>query len=131
MTATLLQNFQRSVTTSRIYVSDTPSATATAAPGPSESFFVGRFLIPNPNDDSFRFVHPIPVSVITSDNECHVATFQEANVSASGETQFDAVDSLVSLITDVFSFLNDNSAHLGPEPARQLEVLRKYVAPRK
>src|SRR5262245_42022011 len=57
----------------------------------------------------------------------YVASFPQANVSASGETPSESIQNLVTLMVDVFSFLIENKDELGPEPHRQLEVLKHYV----
>lgn len=76
----------------------------------------------------FQMRQQIPVT-IEGDGENFTATFVEANVSASGETEGDAIanfkDSLVSRY-DVLASMPGNQ--LGPLPARQWEVLHSVVS---
>ena len=56
------------------------------------------------------------------------ATFFDANISTSGETQEEAVENLKSLIVDIFEDLEaEPPEKLGPEPVRQLGVLRAFL----
>lgn len=56
------------------------------------------------------------------------ATFFDANISTSGDTQQEAVANLKDLILDVFLDLEEEPKdRLGPEPARQLAVLRALI----
>src|SRR5262249_57846168 len=102
-------------------------ASATATGVPSISTFVGKFLLHSAADDQFIFEHPIPVIVEAGDN-CYVATFAEANIGCSGDRAGEALFGLASLLIDVFSFLTANESQLGPDPQRQLRVLRQYIA---
>lgn len=59
------------------------------------------------------------------------AGFFDANIHASGDTEEEALCNLKSLILDVFESLQtESAANLGPEPARQLAVLREFIAAR-
>jgi hypothetical protein len=80
-------------------------------------------LAPEP----FEIAGQIPVT-IEGDGEDFTATFMEANVSASGETEADALanfkDSLVSSFETLESF---DSEELGPLPLRQWTILRSII----
>ena len=57
-----------------------------------------------------------------------IASFFDANIHASGDTEEEAFRNLKSLILDTFDSLSAEPAHrLGPEPTRQLAVLRQFV----
>lgn len=75
----------------------------------------------------FQLTRPVPVT-IEGDGETFTATFVEANLSASGETESDAVanfkDSLLSTYQVLEAMPPDK---LGPLPARQWEVLQNAV----
>jgi len=75
----------------------------------------------------FHLTQPIPVTIEGCD-ENFIATFAEANISASGETEGDAIanfkDSLVSSYQLLEAMRSDN---LGPLPARQWKVLQNVV----
>jgi hypothetical protein len=75
----------------------------------------------------FQLTQPIPVTIEGCD-ENFIATFTEANISASGETEGDAIanfkDSLVSSYQVLEAMPSDK---LGPLPARQWKVLQNVV----
>ena len=57
-----------------------------------------------------------------------IATFFDANISTSGDTEEEAVSNLRSLILDTFEHLESvPREELGPEPRRQLEVLKVFL----
>jgi hypothetical protein len=66
------------------------------------------------------------VVVRPSDGE-YEATFFDANIGIIGDTEEEAVRNLKLLIVDTFEMLESNEASLGPEPARQLAVLREFL----
>jgi predicted RNase H-like HicB family nuclease len=75
----------------------------------------------------YEVLRPIPV-LIRPDGEEFVASFVEANVNASGETQQEAFENVKSLILDAFDSLRSHPPEkLGPEPARRLAVLRDFI----
>ncbi len=56
------------------------------------------------------------------------ASFFDANVYASGDTEEEAFRNLKSLILDVFDNLSvEPFDRLGPEPRRHLAVLREFI----
>jgi dCTP deaminase len=56
------------------------------------------------------------------------ATYFDANVATSGDTQEEAVSNLKSLLIELFEDLEtERPEDLGPEPARQLAVLREVI----
>ncbi len=79
---------------------------------------------------SYALLRPIPVAVEQVGPDDFLAHFEEANIAMSGETAEDARESLLANILDVFDLFTNEEASLGPEPARQLGVLRKYLARR-
>ena len=77
--------------------------------------------------EPYEVLRPIPV-LIRPDGDELVASFVEANINASGETQQEAFESLKSLLLDIFDSLRALPAErLGPEPARRLAVLRDFI----
>jgi len=70
---------------------------------------------------------PIPIRLTREGTLDFTATFDEAGISIGGETSDDAVEGLVNEILDVFDYFTEHQAELGPEPQRQLTVLRKYI----
>jgi len=62
----------------------------------------------------------------------YIASFFDANLSASGETQAQAVLNLKDIIAGAFEILADmKDAELGPGPLRQKRTLEEFICPRK
>jgi predicted RNase H-like HicB family nuclease len=76
--------------------------------------------------DPFEVRRPIQV-VVRPAGEGYVATFFDANISMSGDTEEEALSNLRELIVDVFEELEADEGSLGPEPSRQLAVLRGFI----
>src|ERR671937_608394 len=58
----------------------------------------------------------------------YTATFFDANINTSGDTQEEAIRNLKSLICELYEDLEGESVEtLGPQPLRQLEVLRTIL----
>jgi predicted RNase H-like HicB family nuclease len=80
--------------------------------------------------EPYEASRPIP-AVIQPCEQGFVAGFFDANIHAAGDTEEEAVRNLKSLILDVFDSLSaEPAATLGPEPKRQLAVLREFIARR-
>lgn len=69
--------------------------------------------------------------VVRAQDDGYIATFFDANLSASGDTREEAVTNLKDIIVGVYRVLASHQQHeLGPGPAKQLRVLRDFIAPR-
>ena len=80
-------------------------------------------LAPEP----YTLVRDIPCLIQPTDGG-FVATFFDANISASGDTQQEALENLKALLVDIFDDLvSEPNDKLGPEPKRQLEVLKTLI----
>ena len=67
-------------------------------------------------------------ATIEGDGEDFTATFNEANVSASGETEADAIANLKESLVSTYEFLESIPENeMGLLPARQWEVLRNVL----
>ena len=77
-------------------------------------------------EKGYKALQPIPVKIRKSDDS-YIASFEEANIHASGQTWSDAALSLKSLILDIYDSLITETAPLGPGPRRQLATLLRYV----
>ena len=64
--------------------------------------------------------------VVQPDDDSFVATFFDANINASGNTQVDAVANLKDLMIAIFETL-ENEKKLGKGPAAQLAILRGLI----
>ena len=79
-----------------------------------------------PGDNHFQLVLPIPVRLEQHD-DCWVAWFDEAEIGMSGETKEESVELLSYDIRDAFILFSEQQNRLGPGPASQFNVLRKYI----
>jgi hypothetical protein len=71
----------------------------------------------------------IPI-VIERVDDGFVATFFDANLSMSGDTQEEAFRNVRELIVDIFNDLDSEPAdRLGPGPRMQIQVLRSFIVP--
>jgi hypothetical protein len=76
---------------------------------------------------AFQMIQQIPVT-IEGDGEDFTATFVEANVSASGETEADAIANFKDSLLSSYEILEGlPSSQLGPLPARQWGILQNVV----
>ncbi len=71
-------------------------------------------------------VQPI-LAVVQEDEGAFLASFVDANVNASGDSQLVAVEMLKDMISSAFQLFLSKEAVLGEEPKRQLAVLRRFV----
>jgi hypothetical protein len=79
--------------------------------------------------EPYRLLKPIPI-VVQHDSEGFRASFMDAGINSSGDTQQEAYSNVKELILDVFDSLRALPASkLGPKPARQLDVLREFLNP--
>jgi hypothetical protein len=71
-------------------------------------------------------VAPI-LAVVQEEDGAFVASFVDANMNASGETQLDAMEMLKDVIASSFQLFLSKEQVLGEESKRQLAVLRHFV----
>lgn len=70
-------------------------------------------------------------AVVRCDEGAFVAAFVEANIGATGETVFEAVDNLKGLIVSTYEILREHDGtRLGRSMARQKAVLDSLIRPR-
>jgi predicted RNase H-like HicB family nuclease len=69
-------------------------------------------------------------AVVQEEDGVFVASFVDANMNASGETQLEAVKMLKDVIASSFQLFVNKETVLGEEPQRQLAVLRRFVGMR-
>lgn len=101
--------------------------------GPSASF-AARPIVAPPSGITITSLtadlvvaNPIPVAVEEIE-QTFVASFEAANINASGDTWNEAVSNLGDVIVSVFHLLGSLPAHqLGPLPRQEISVLRSYV----
>jgi len=67
-------------------------------------------------------------AVVRVQGEDYIATFFDANLSASGETQAEAIYNLKDVIVGVFDILDiKDESELGPGPAQQKKTLQEFI----
>ena len=77
--------------------------------------------------EPYTLVRDIPCLIQPTDGG-FVATFFDANISASGDTQQEALENLKALLVDILDdLLAEPTDKLGPEPLRQREVLKTLI----
>ncbi len=77
--------------------------------------------------DNFRMTQQIPVT-IEGDGEDFTASFVEANISASGETEADAIANFKESLLSSYEVLEGLTPNqLAPLPARQWGILQNVV----
>jgi hypothetical protein len=67
------------------------------------------------------------LAVVQQEDETFIASFFDANINASGETQLEAVEMLKDMIASTFRLLTKKETVLGEGPKKQLAVLRQFV----
>jgi len=67
------------------------------------------------------------LAVVYEEDGVFVASFADANINASGESQLEAVEMLKDVLASSFRVFIENEAVLGREPQRQLTVLRRFL----
>lgn len=80
-------------------------------------------LAPEP----YEVIKPLYVSVRVEEGQ-YIASFFDANLSASGDTREEAVLNLKDIIATTFEILGTmDESELGPGPLQQRKVLEEYV----
>jgi hypothetical protein len=65
--------------------------------------------------------------VVQPTGDDFIATYFDAGISMSGDSQEEAVDNLKALIVDLFESYEEDEAKLGPGPRQQLAALREVI----
>jgi len=80
-------------------------------------------LAPEP----YAVVKPL-VAVVVPDDDQFIASFYDANLHSSGDTEAEAIDNLKEVIASTFRRLSElGDKRLGPLPAKQLATLNEFV----
>ncbi len=104
---------------------DVKTLKARSAKSQSVSFTITTFA-PHP----IKVIKPIIVTVQPS-NGRFVASFVDANINASGDTDVEAVAALKDYMSSYFRLLDGmHPKQLGPGPKRQVVVLREFIKQR-
>lgn len=90
--------------------------------------FADRQLITDFSGEPYRDLKAIPVTVCSLDIGDDVeAAFEEGNIAWVATSRVDAINGLKAEILNTLEDCEANKGRLGPEPARQLAVLRTYI----
>ncbi len=77
--------------------------------------------------EPYEVIKPFHVVVRFQDSE-YIASFFDANLSASGDTQMEAIVNLKDIIIAIFDILTtENEEELGPSPLQQKKVLGEFI----
>ncbi len=71
---------------------------------------------------------PIPVRIVREGELDFIASFEEADISISGESFRDAFQALALEVLDTFDYLLSHCSDLGPWPEQQLAILKRHLA---
>jgi len=75
----------------------------------------------------YRLVKPFEV-LVTFHGDHYVASFVDANIGASGDTDVEAVLNLKDMLVSAFEMLAElNDDELGPGPCMQKHVLEEFI----
>lgn len=77
--------------------------------------------------EPYALLEPIPVKIETVGDGDYIASFDEANIAISGETYQEAFQNLIAEILNSFENFIREEGNLGPEPSRQLRILKRYL----
>ena len=96
--------------------------------GTETSEFKNRELITNFSGEPYRVLKAIPVTVCSLDiGEEVEAAFAEGNIAWVARSRVEAINGLKAEILNTMEDFEANKDRLGPEPTRQLAVLRTYL----
>ena len=79
-------------------------------------------------DPSLHVFRSLPAVVKKLGDENFVANAPEVNINASGDTAEEALENLQDVVATVYRLYSSLPPHtLGPEPARQINLLRQHI----
>ena len=78
--------------------------------------------------EPYDLLKPFSVTVQAEEDEFS-ACFPDANLTAFGDNEFEAVEHLKAMILDTFDKFS-SGRRLGPGPTKQLAVLREFIGKR-
>jgi hypothetical protein len=94
---------------------------------PVEGSDDGQYMLRHFPGEPYRLLKPTSVHIKRLGDDDFLACFNEANIAISGDSPQEAFQGLASHILDVFEILELEESTLGPEPTRQLAVLREHI----
>ena len=91
------------------------------------SEFEGQELIVDFSGEPYNVLKPIPITVRSLDGGDFEGAFIGGNIAWVGESRAEAINGLKAEILDTIEIFEADEDRLGPEPKRQLAVLRTYL----
>lgn len=79
--------------------------------------------------EPYDILQPIPIKIECMGEDDFLASFDEVNLSIGGETEQEALQNIIAEILDTFEIFSGEEYRIGPEPAHQLRVMKKYLKP--
>lgn len=99
-----------------------------SAPKNSQSANSSSCIVPIQSLATSEFILIMPILAVVQDEDgAFVASFFDANVNASGDTQLDAIEALKERLIITFRLYTERESELGELPRRQLSVLREFI----
>jgi hypothetical protein len=90
----------------------------------------GLFYISILPAEHLKVRQPLPIQIFECPNG-YIASLTDANIHSQAETQWEAIDALLSLIVDTFEMLSElDPSSLGPFPTKQLAILKAFIQTR-
>lgn len=81
--------------------------------------------------EPYALRRPITIEIEQIAEDDYLASFEEANIASSGTTFQEAYQNLAIEILNIFEKFTAEHKNLGPEPNRQLKILRRYLVRRR
>lgn len=78
-------------------------------------------------EEGYVLLRPIQIELERLQDGEVLAKFRDANIAMSGHNEQDAFQAMFAEILDTFDDLLDNASDLGPDAARQLDMLSTYI----
>ena len=96
--------------------------------GNATAEFIDQNLLTDFAGEPYRVLKAIPANVRSLDaGEGFEASFVDGNIAWVADSRAEAINGLKAEILDTLEDLEDNEYRLGPEPKRQLALLRKHL----
>ena len=80
------------------------------------------------DDERYTLLEPIPVEVDRDPEGGWVAFVRNSSIGMPGESREEAVSELKGAILDIYEVYSEEPTTLGPGPAREWSVLRRYIS---
>jgi len=78
--------------------------------------------------EPYKILKPFHV-VVRFQDEQYIASFFDANINTSGDTQEEAVSNIKDIIIGTYELLDSlNEEELGPEPKKRITILREFIS---